>query len=60
MSKFLKGNYQVNNNGSAPSAPEEKSLAEIFEAEALTQLGGSIAFVMKSNTFIWDDDENPK
>ncbi|KJU81351.1 hypothetical protein MBAV_006484 [Candidatus Magnetobacterium bavaricum] len=60
MSNLLKGNYHVAENSNTSIGSEEKSLTDIFENEALMKLGGSIAFVMKSNTFVWDDDETTK
>lgn len=58
MSKLLKGNYEIENNGSENEIKKEKNIEALFETKALEKLGGSIAFVMKSNKFIWDDEEN--
>jgi hypothetical protein len=58
MSKFLKGNYPVKNpKAGEPDAPESKNITKMFEEKALEKLGGSIAYVMKSNSFLWDEEE---
>ena len=56
MSKFLKGNYSLGKDDGTPPAPEEKAQDAVdqFERRALERLGGSIAFVMKRNTFVWN------
>jgi len=57
---YLKGNYEVDNLcGSAEigSAVKDESLSTKFEDFARAKLGGSIAFVMKNNTFVWDGPE---
>ena len=60
MEKFLKGNYELddmdNDMNNVISADEDFS--KIFESKALEKLGGSIAFVMKSDKFIWDEENN--
>lgn len=61
MSRLLKGNYKV----SSPAAKggrkkRQKKAANLFEEKAFQKLGGSIAFVMKSDKFIWDGDEKAK
>ena len=55
MSKFLKGNYKLEG---APEAaePTPADAVDQFERRALERLGGSIAFVMKRNTFVWSGD----
>jgi hypothetical protein len=59
MSKFLKGNYEVENKqNEKKEADTSNRLAEIFESSAAEKLGGSIAFVMKSNKFLWDEEDN--
>jgi len=62
MNKFLKGNYTIQNakaeTQSAEVEVKEKDITAIFETKALEKLGGSIAFVMKDNAFVWGDDEN--
>lgn len=57
MSKFLKGNYKMENSGATEQdAEKQKSIVDKFEEKALEKLGGSIAFVIKSNSFIWDGE----
>ncbi len=58
MSKFLKGNYEIQSNKVEESKKEGQDYSEIFENMALEELGGSIAFVMKANKFVWDEDED--
>lgn len=59
MSKFLKGNYPLP-GGSEEPAPEVKKPAATgeFERRALERLGGSIAFVMKKNIFVWNGEKS--
>lgn len=63
MPEFLKGNYQIpNQNGqqgleTSAEEPQEEDLTAKLEEEALSILGGSMAFVMKGNTFIWNGGE---
>jgi hypothetical protein len=58
MSKFLKGNYPIKNSeADEPDASKTRNITKKFEEKALEKLGGSIAFVMKSNTFLWDEEE---
>jgi hypothetical protein len=58
MNDYLKGNYDlasanpVGAKKDAPS-PATASLEEEFERQALQKLGGSIAFIKKSKSFIW-------
>lgn len=61
MSEFLKGNYKAPKlkTPDAPPAPEGVSGDE-FEKKALERLGGSIAFVMKSKTFLWAPGKDKK
>ncbi|MBO54744.1 MAG: hypothetical protein CL886_03695 [Dehalococcoidia bacterium] len=57
MPDFLKGNYNINNNNNdTQHAKTAKSLTEQFEENALAKLGGSICFVSKSGSLIWDGD----
>jgi hypothetical protein len=58
MSKFLKGNYLVENAGNDNNETKDEDFSKIFETKALERLGGSIAFVMKSDKFIWESEEN--
>lgn len=61
MNKFLKGNYEVEEKAEvnkAESAPEQgENFTAIFESKALDKLGGSIAFILKSNKFVWDEED---
>lgn len=57
---YLKGNYNLEKGSdSSKSESVEKNVSEeggptpTFEEFARTKLGGSIAFVMKNNTFVW-------
>jgi len=56
MEKLLKGNYKVKSK-KIKNTRNNKSYSRIFESKALEKLGGSIAFVMKSNKFIWTGNE---
>ena len=63
MNKFLRGNYTINDTKSDTESAEVKGkdITAIFENRALEKLGGSIAFVMKGNQFVWGEwgeDEN--
>lgn len=58
MSKYLKGNYSIPQEeaeGKPAGEPSQKVTQE-FERKALERLGGSIAFVLKKNTFVWKGD----
>lgn len=55
---YLKGNYKLNKEVPAPAQPAEEARpkqcsTEAFETFARERLGGSIAFVMKQDTFVW-------
>ena len=51
----LKGNYKLKNDHPEKTALKaEKTVTQEFERRALEKLGGSIAFVQKKNTFMWD------
>jgi hypothetical protein len=59
MSKYLKGNYELPNNKYETKVPQpaedpERKVQAEFERRALERLGGSIAFVMRSSSFIVD------
>lgn len=58
MSKFLKGNYRVENAGNDDYETKDEDFSKVFETKALERLGGSIAFVMKSDKFIWESEED--
>ena len=55
MDEMLKGNYRLPKNVTPrkDGEPEDKTLEKEFEASALQKLGGSIAFVKKSASFVW-------
>ncbi len=57
MDKFLKGNYEIKNFKNEEGKDKETNSSEVFETKALEKLGGSIAFVMKSNKFVWDEED---
>ena len=60
MNEFLKGNYKLENTEKVEQKADTKNITELFEEKALEKLGGSIAFVMKSNKFLWNGkDEKP-
>ena len=58
MSDLLKGNYKIENFNPNQETKEEKKIDAIFEEKALEKLGGSIAFVMKRDKFVWDDKDD--
>ncbi len=60
MSQYLKGNYRLPKKVNPGVNKNQPTTAEKFEQETLTKLGGSIAFVMKPKTFVWDGEENEK
>ena len=55
MSKFLKGNYELNVNIDDTRADDTERTVEEFERKALSRLGGSICFVSKKG-FLWKGD----
>lgn len=57
MSKLLRGNFEPKSSPSA--SQEEASLEEKFEQEALSRLGGSIAYVSR-RTFLWNGEQGDK
>ena len=57
MADVLRGNYKVSKPiKSARARKPKKGLTEEMEREALAKLGGSITFVMKGGTFMWDGE----
>ena len=60
MSSYLKGNYKLSEQ--KPPSPSETPVSgqDLFEATALQKLGGSIAFIKKSSSFIWNGDKGKK
>lgn len=55
MSGYLKGNYKITST-SGRKAQTKKTSTEEFERRALEKLGGSIAFVLKKDTFVWQGE----
>ena len=53
---ILKGNFKTKKPVDLNKKPDNESLEERFEREALKNLGGSIAFVSKKKV-IWDDED---
>lgn len=57
VNDYLKGNYDLApaavDGKTPPAAPTPATLEEEFERQALQKLGGSIAFIKKSKSFIW-------
>lgn len=55
---ILRGNYKIPNLKEKLNQPTkattEKTLGEEFETAALKKLGGSITFVKKSGSFVWE------
>ncbi len=60
MAEYLKGNYRIPKKSKIAVKKKEQSIEEKFEQESLKKLGGSIAFVMKSKSFLWEGDEGEK
>ena len=58
MEKLLKGNYDLVEKEDGEVTDQRKSSVDEFEERAMERLGGSIAFVMKGNKFVWDEEEN--
>ena len=59
MDKLLKGNYDLEDETEIKSSlPNDDKQG--FEDKAMERLGGSIAFVMKGNKFVWDDDSEDR
>ena len=57
MPKFLKGNYRLpKGKGTVTAKRKRKDLTARFEESAMAKLGGSLCFVMKKGTFVWNDD----
>lgn len=55
MNNLLKGNYDLADKSSTDvSLPTERPKG--FEDQAMERLGGSIAFIMKGDKFIWDEE----
>ncbi len=59
MSKFLKGNYEIaDKEGGGTSGTVNDDFSKVFESKALEKLGGSIAFVVKKDQFVWDGGDD--
>jgi len=61
MADILKGNYRLNNQPVSDNQKGKKafdSLTDKLEESALAKLGGSICFVLKGNTFVWEGDDD--
>ena len=56
MNKLLKGNYELEKEEILDTTINIKA-EEDFEEQIIKRLGGSIAFVMKKNRFVWDDED---
>ena len=54
---YLKGNYELTRKVDGVGAnQEDPEQTKAFERFARQRLGGSIAFVMKEKTFVWNGD----
>lgn len=53
MASILKGNFQVSREVAATDPKKSEDIEEKFEREAMTRMGGSIAFVAKKKV-VWD------
>lgn len=61
MSKLLKGNYEIDRKeDNETAAAANNDFTKMFESKALEKLGGSIAFVVKADQFVWDGDDDVK
>ena len=66
MNKFLKGNYTSPKLAAQKVSRRTKkrtrseATTETFERKAVERLGGSIAFVLKSKTLVWDGPQGAK
>ncbi|MDA8419209.1 MAG: hypothetical protein M0Z90_09285 [Desulfobacteraceae bacterium] len=59
MDKLIKGNYELENEVEIKSPAHDDDMNN-FENKAMEKLGGSIAFVMKGNKLLWDDEDDDK
>ncbi len=59
MDKLIKGNYELENEVETKSPSHDDDMNN-FENKAMEKLGGSIAFVMKGNKLLWDDEDDDK
>lgn len=56
MESMLKGTYRLKKDGKLKAKRKKASSVEEFEQKALEKLGGSIAFVTKSQ-MLWEGDK---
>ena len=59
MTGVLRGNFKTKNTVSIKDLDEE-TLEERFEKEALSKLGGSIAFVSRKKVLLPEDENSGK
>ena len=59
MDKLIKGNYELKNEAEIKSSSHDDGRNN-FENKAMEKLGGSIAFVMKGNKLLWDEEDYDK
>lgn len=57
MNKMLKGSYQLDSKRDLTADTEPRSATLEFEDRAMERLGGSIAFIMKGNKLVWDEED---
>ena len=60
MAQYLKGNYKLPKKMKPQVSKMMPTVEQKFEQESLAKLGGSIAFIMKSKTFLWEGDKDEK
>ena len=60
MAQYLKGNYRLPRELKPRVNKNRQTVEQKLEQESLRRLGGSIAFVMKPKTFIWEGGEVEK
>ncbi len=53
----MKGNYEISKGTKDQDMELSETPTQEFERRALERLGGSIAFVVKKNTFVWTGDK---
>ena len=58
MNKYLKGNYTISHSENVDKSIESNDFTKIFESKALEKLGGSIAFVIKTEKFVWEGGDD--
>jgi len=60
MTKHLKGNYEISKGNKDQDMELSETSTQEFERRAVERLGGSIAFVLKKDTFIWRGDKSAR